>query len=32
MYWINASTQDARTQLARARRLSYTATLEVMAQ
>ena len=34
MYWINASTQDARTQLAQAheRRLSYTATLEVMAQ
>ena len=34
MYWINASTQDARTQLkqARERRLSYTATLEVMAQ
>ncbi len=33
LYWINASTQDAHTQLkdASERRLSYTATLEVMA-
>ncbi len=33
LYWINASTQDDRTQLEEAseRRLSYTATLEVMA-
>nr|WP_266160241.1 DUF4198 domain-containing protein [Dyella silvatica] len=34
MYWINASTQDGKTEFkqARQRRLSYTATLEVLPQ
>ncbi|WP_266169508.1 DUF4198 domain-containing protein [Dyella subtropica] len=34
MYWINASTQDAKTSVkqAKQRRLSYTATLEVLPQ
>jgi hypothetical protein len=34
MYWINASTQDDKTSLkqARQRRLSYSATLEVLPQ